>query len=260
MLAAFVFVWPQAASAQDLDDRQTFSDALLDEAAYGDIDQAVKTYERLVGRLPGDDPLRGDVLFALGRAHWSTGRLDASRTWLLEGIRTGVCPTRCRDLLERVELEAARVTQLPLTWTFDDGAEHALFHPWRFQDRGGVRTDAGTLVWRTSPDRRQPDRLVMGLGDVGPVSSLELELASVSRDMTLQLVVITVDDRRYGLREALRVPTGMPFHAQVSPADFVPVEDGPPVLVDDAFAELWLVDITDEGEPLVVALDRLTLR
>jgi hypothetical protein len=100
----------------------------------------------------------------------------------------------------------------------------------------------------------------MGLGDVGPVSSLELSLASVSRDMTLQLVVITVDDRRYGLREALRVPAGSPFRANVSPKDFVPVEDGPPVLEVDAFAELWIVDITDEGEPLVVAIDTLTLR
>ncbi len=258
MLVGALLASPLTSAAQDLDDRQTFSGALLQEAAYGRIDQAVQTYEALAGRLPDDDSLRGDVLFALGRAHWSTGRLDASRTWLLEGIRTGVCPTRCRDLLERVELEAARVTQLPLTWTFDDGAEHALFHPWRFQE--GLRTQDGTLLWRTSPGRRPPDHLVMGLGDVGPVSALELDLASVSRDMTLQLMFITVDGRRYGLREALRVSAGGPFRAQVSPRDLVPVEDGPPLLEDDAFSELWLVDITDEGEPLVVALDRLTLR
>jgi len=260
LLGAVLVVWATSARAQDLDDRQLFSDALLQEAAYGDIPGAVRTYEALARRLADDDPLRGDVLFALGRAHWSTGRVDAARTWLLEGIRTGVCPTRCRDLLERVELEAAQITTLPLTWTFDDGSEHALFHPWRFQDRGSLRAAAGTLEWRTTPDRRQPDRLVMGIGDVGRVTSLTLKLASVSRDMRLQLVAVTDDGLQYGLRDALRVPAGRPFTATVTPKDFVPVAEGPPLLDDRAIAELWLVDISDEGEPLVVVLDALTLR
>ncbi len=248
------------ARGQDLDDRQMFSDALLDEAAYGDAAGAVRTYEALARRLADDDPLRGDVLFALGRTHWSSGHLDDARTWLLEGIRTGVCPTRCRDLVERVELEAARVGSLPLTWTFEDGSAHALFHPWRFQDRGSLRTEDGNLVWRTSPDRRQPDRLVMGIGAVGKVSGLTLQLASVSRDMRLQLVAITVNDDRYGLREALRVPAGKPFVASVTPEDFVPVEEAAPMLDEATIAELWLVDISDEGEPLEVRLDALVLR
>lgn len=251
------------AHGQDLDDRQTFSDALLEESAYGDVSGAIETYEQLVARLADDDPLRGDVLLALGRAHWSTGRLDAARTWLLEGIRTGVCPTRCRDWLERVEIEASRIDSLPVTWTFDDGSEHALFHPWRFQDRGGIRTQDGTLVWRTSPDSSLDyDRLKLGIGEVGEVHSIELRLKSVSRDMTLQLVVVRRDDAEvnYGLREALRVPAGAPYVARVVPDDFAPVAPGPPKLDPTLFAELWLVDISDEGAPLVVAIDSLAIR
>ncbi len=251
------------AHGQDLDDRQTFSDALLDESAYGDVSGAIETYEKLVARLAADDPLRGDVLLALGRAHWSTGRLDAARTWFLEGIRTGVCPTRCRDWLERVEVEASRIETLPTTWTFDDGSEHALFHPWRYQDRGGIRTQDGTLVWRTSPNSSlEFDRLKLGIGDVGEVHSVELRLESVSRDMTLQLVVVPRDDpeMHYGLREALRVPTGEPFAARVVPSDFAPAIAGPPKLDPTSFAELWLVDISEEGAPLVVAIDSLTIR
>ena len=49
------------AQGQDLDDRQTFSDALLDESAYGDVSGAIETYEKLVARLAADDPLRGAV-------------------------------------------------------------------------------------------------------------------------------------------------------------------------------------------------------
>jgi hypothetical protein len=171
-----------AAWGQDLDDRQRLNEALLDEAAYGDVRGAIVKFDALAKRLRADDPLRGEVIFALGRAHWTLDDADSARQWLLEGIRTGVCPTRCRDLLERVELERAQVTALPVRWTFDPNApEHALFHPWRFQDRGSIRvSEAGTLVWGTTPNRRQPDRLTMGFGDVGPVSSLTLKVASVT--------------------------------------------------------------------------------
>lgn len=247
---------------QDLDDRQTLSDAMLVEAAHGDVAGAVQTYEALAKRLPADDPLRGDVLFALGRATWVLGDTDTSRTWLLEGIRTGACPTRCRDLLERVELERASVASLPIHWSFDaDGAEHALFHPWRFQERGSIRTSSsGTLVWRTTPDRRQPDRLTMGFRDVGTVSALSLRLASVSRDAALQIVVLDVDDQRFGLQEALRVPAGAPYVAKLTPDAFVPVQDTTGRLDPTRFAELWLVDISDEGAPLVIELDTLDVR
>jgi hypothetical protein len=76
----------------------------------------------------------------------------------------------------------------------------------------------------------------------------------------MQIVIVNLDDQRFGLRDALRVPAGSPFSVTVRPDQFVPVENGTGTLDAASFAELWVVDITDEGAQLVIELDELSVR
>ncbi len=247
------------AFGQDLDGRMMLTDALLDQAAHGDHLASVEVYGRLARELPVQDPLRGDALYWLGHAHHLLGNPEAAREALREGIRTDLCPTRCRDLLEAVELEQARATELPLVWSFD-APDHGLFHPWRFGDRGPVQLQQGALMWTTLPDPRQYNRLVMGFDEVGPVAAIGLDLEARGRDMRLQVVVTDRRNRQFGLPDALRLRAGQRAQVRLEPRDFVPVEEGSGVLDRTAFAELWLVDITPQGSQVTLAIHQLEVR
>lgn len=244
------------AAAQVASPRMELYDALLDQAAHGDDARAAATYTRLTHDLSIDDPLRGEALYWLGHAHHLRGDQPRAREALIEGIRTDVCPTRCRDLLEKLELEEARVASLPVRWTFDD-AQHGLFHPWRFGDRGPMQIDQGLLRWTTLPDPQQFNRLVMGFSDVGTVHRVALDLEPLERDMRLQVVVTDRHGRQFGLPDALRLRVGQRARAVLEPRDFVPVEDAGGVLDPRGFAELWLVDITPQGAQAVLAVHEL---
>jgi len=250
------------ALAQGLDDRIALQDALLDEAARGDLSGALATYRQLARDLPAQAPLRGDALYWQGRAHHQLGQTDAARDALREGIRSGLCPSRCRDLLEQVELEAAQVTRLPVAWDFVDGTEHGLFHPWRFQDRGTLRPDGGQLLWTTeSGAPGPPDRLVMAFDSVGRVSTIELSVRAVRQDARLQVVVTDRGLVQYGLRDALRLPAGQPVVVRLRPEDFVPVDSPQAGRLDPTgFAELWLVDITPQAGTVTLGIEQLTIR
>jgi len=246
---------------ETLEDRIALQDALLLEAAHGDLTQAMTVYQRLARQLPDQAPLRGEALYWLGHGHFVLGHVEPAREALLEGIRSGLCPTRCRDLLEQVELEDAEVDVLPVQWTFDDGDEHGLFHPWRFQERGSLRSEPGRLVWTTeSAAPGPPDRLVMSFDDVGRITAVTVVVRAQGRGGRLQVVVTDRQLNQFGLRDALRLPPDQRVVARLRPDDFVPV-DGPGVRLDPSeVAELWLVDITPQAGPTTLSVERLVVR
>ena len=140
--------------------------ALLLESLDGHIDQARSIYRRLNRSLPSDHPIRGEALYALARSSVTLGEIEPARQILSEGIRTGVCKTNCRDLMEQIELRSYAVNQIPIIWSFES-SDHSIFHPWRHDDLGSIRLepppgkDNPALLWTTTRGPSQPDRLVI---------------------------------------------------------------------------------------------------
>jgi hypothetical protein len=93
------------------------------------------------------------------------------------------------------------------------------------------------------------------------VSAIGLDLEARGGDMRLQVVVTDRDRRQFGLPDALRLRAGQRTRVRVAPRDLVPVEEGSgDVLRADDFAELWLVDITPQGDQVTLGIHELVVR
>lgn len=250
-----MWLWVACAwAADDLEHRVELYDALLREALSGDLEQATVAYRSLSRKLPIDDPIRADALLWLGRALYDLGEVDQARDALLDGIRSGLCPVRCRELLEIVEVDQASITRTPTSWTFDQ-TDHGLFHPWQVQDLGGIRIDVSpagdaALEWTTIAQTRKPDRLVVGFQRPAPApEQLRITVTSSALEALLQILVEDDGGRRYGLPEALVVKPGGPRRLTVPLRVLEPVDPADPPLDPAGLWRLTLVDLTGSRSP-----------
>ncbi len=151
---------------------ETLHDARLIEAVDGTADVAVRYYESLLAEddLAQDDPLRGEVLVALGEARLALGQTDAAMRALRGATAHEGVAERAAVLLARMALAEGQVRSLPYRANFEDegvggwvrAGEHASHGPLR-AERG---PEGGWLAWPTRAER-SPDRLLLAVGDVG---------------------------------------------------------------------------------------------
>ncbi|MEQ1566700.1 MAG: hypothetical protein ABMA64_13750 [Myxococcota bacterium] len=240
MLVGVASAW-----AGDLDTRVSLYEGLLD-GARGDTELAVARYTELSRTLPDDDRSLGDALYWLGHGMYDLGRTEDARQALIDGIRTGTC-SKCRDLLERLELDQSAVTTTPTLWSFEAG-NPSIFHPWRVQEEtrriavaAGPDGDAA-LAWTTEARLGDPDLLVIGLRDpTPPPESLRFDVRSDLLDAAIGTVVEDVHGRRFTTGAPSVVLHGTSRRMVVPFASLVPLDDGPPL--DPS--ELVLVSIVD---------------
>lgn len=240
------------AGATELDARAALYDAMLAEAAWGDLDAAVATYKRLSRSLPDRDPVATEALFWLGHALDQRGSAEEAREALIGGIATGRCDG-CRALLERIAIDEESVTVVPVRWTFDD-ARHGFFHPWTLQDAGAIRLAPGpdgdpALEWTSMAEARRPDQLVVGFRSPSPPPvGLRFEITAADRPALLQLWAQDADGRVYTLPEPVVLAPGAPRPVAVTLAALAPAEPGPPL--DPArLSRVVLVDVTGGRQP-----------
>lgn len=215
-----------AVSAQTLDSREALLDAMLLHAR-GQVAQAAGAYADLSRRLSDTDPTLSESLYWLGLAEWEVGEVEEARRALLDGVRTGDCP-RCRELLERIELDAASIRTLPSSITFSAG-NRTVFHPWKVQQLGAIRVDVGpsgdqALAWSTLAGPGEPDLLVFGLDAEGPPVSVGFDVWSTGLDALLDVVATDDVGRRFGLPSPAPVPRGVPKRIWVPLGNLVAVE------------------------------------
>ena len=247
-----MLLWLFAAwGAEEPEPRIELYDTMLQEALSGDLRQATSKYRTLARRLAAEDPARAEALLWLGRALYDLGEVEDAREALLDGIRSGLCPIRCRELLEIIEVDQESITRTPTAWTFDQ-TDHGFFHPWKVQDLGGIRigtapTGDPALEWTTFAQARRPDRLVVGFQRPLPVPrTVRLTMTSGAHEALLQVVVEDEAGRRYGLSEALVVVPGAPRRFVVPLRALQPVDPGGPPLNPAALWRLALVDLTGQ--------------
>ena len=235
--------------ADEVQDRVELYDAMLQEALTGDLQAAALAYRSLSRKLPAEDPTRAEALLWLGRALYDLGEVEEARESLLDGIRSGLCPNRCRELLEIIEVDQESITATPTAWTFDQ-TDHGIFHPWLVQDLGSIKIATSpngdpALEWSTTAQTRKPDRLVVGFQrPFPPPEEVRLTVTSSTHDALLQMLVEDEAGRRYGLPEALVVLPGAPRRITVPLRLLEPVEPADPPCDPATLWRLTLVDLT----------------
>jgi len=253
------------AADDELEHRAALYDALLEQSLSGDGHTAQRAYLSLSHPLEVGEYTRAEALMWLGRARYDTGNVEGARTALIDAIRSGGCSTRCRDLLELIDVEQSAIRALPVRWTFDS-PDHGFFHPWQVQDQGGIRLARApngdpALMWTTTPQPRKRDRLVVGLID--PIPSpveLELRVSSTSAPAQLQLIAIESSDRAYGLMAPWRIASGATEVLRIPLDALAPVQVGDPPLDSGALTRLYLVDVSAEGATNTLWLHDFAIR
>ncbi len=197
-----------------------------EEALASDLHEVLTGWGNLAtARLTVADPALGTALYELGEARWLAGDIPGAREALDTCIRQTAERARCAELRGRIDLEVDAVRALPQHWTFDD-ADHGLFHPRAFWDRGTIRLDRqdndGVLVWSTRVDARGPDQLVAGFDRPSPAPAvLRLDVTSTVLDAALEIVV---EDDLGGVAVLTRPPARLPAGRRIQLT--VPLRDG----------------------------------
>lgn len=235
------------ARADELDARIELYDAMLAEAAWGDLDTAIAAYRRLSRNVGERDPAGTDALYWLGNALDQLDQPEEAREALVGGISSGRC-TGCRDLLERISIDGESVTSVPVRWSFDD-ANHGFFHPWTVQDTGSIRLAPGpkgdpSLEWTSNAQARRPDQLVVGFRHPSPAPhTVRFELTATGLTAILQVWAQDDDGRTWTLPEPVVIEAGQRRAVTIALSALIP-EDGGPPLEPAALSRLTLVDLT----------------
>ncbi len=136
---------------------ETLHDARLIEAVDGTADVAVRYYESLLAEddLAQDDPLRGEILVALGEARLALGQTDAAMRALRGATAHEGVAERAAVLLARMALAEGQVRSLPYRANFEDEGVGGWVRAGEHASHGPLRAE------------RSPDRLLLAVGDVG---------------------------------------------------------------------------------------------
>lgn len=97
------------------------NDGRLVQSLDRDPGAAVAIYEAVLNHLPDDDPIRGDLLYWLGRASFEAGDLEEALTSLEAAARDPSVHDVARTLSGRIQLQRLVVPALPYLEDFDLG-------------------------------------------------------------------------------------------------------------------------------------------
>lgn len=244
-------------------------DGLLTESADGDLSAAVRSYERVLSELSGDDPLRSEALYRLGNAHYHLGDDEAATAALLLGADRPGERGRCMEFLDRIALRRASVQSVPADLS---GAALAanLVHPWYYQDKGSLRvenTSTDAVQWTTQVDKRKADEIWLSTRTVSqPIRALTLTAHTTNFPTFLRVVVVDEEGRRYGLSAdppvmVITVEEDVTFTVALS--DLVPIDTSTKAVPIERVDRVVLQDATlfysnDHGSNRVV-IERVLL-
>jgi hypothetical protein len=259
MLAAFPTVlFTQGAWAQE-DPGLALADQLLDASVSGAGPAQVAALTELSTRVAATDAAGPAVWYWLANTQAQLGQLEAARSTLLEGIRTGACPD-CQDLFQELELERLAAGR-PTTWTFDD-PHHGLFLG---SEGGSIRLGAlegrTLLEWAPEPGPDTADRVVFGVRE--GLASLTVEVRAVGAPGAFQVQVVDRAGRRYVSPDLVAVPADRFVTVTRDVKDFAPLATGVPLDPDDVrrveLVEWAAARPSAAGAPAFL-FDALTLR
>lgn len=173
--------------------------------------QAITIYEAILDNLSPTDPLRGELLYWLGRAHYAAGDLDAARAALLGAAAAPPGPANPREMADMMQTWGSRVRALPAQMTPD------------------ARVSAGS-VWRLAFDVL-PE----------PVDEITLRMRAEGGPAIVRIDLMTLNGRRLPSLETIELPAGAWKELTLEMSDFRSVQGA-----DEA--PLWLVSLQQHEE------------
>lgn len=201
-------------------------------AADGDTVRAVAALRRLVNsEIPEGDPSMSGAYLTLARLLAESGQLDEAREVLEGCLRTGQARGACVELRSTLDLEAAAVRTVPITWTFDT-PDHGVFHPRAYWDKGDLklrRDDATTwLAWSTRVDGVREDELVVPLANPSPgPRTLRLRARATAMRAEIEVELVDEDGRRFVPRPAsIEIPAEGWTDVEITLRDATPLDGG----------------------------------
>lgn len=187
---------------------------------------AASVYEALLDNLADDDPLRGEVLYWLGRARFDAGDPVRARSALLRAATHPKVRPRARSFLGWMALEDRRINTLPHTENFEAGIG-ALVRGWGRGEEDDLGVAAGrgtgaTAAWRVSVADGEEDFIAVALAPgAGRLEHLDLRLRAEGFEALMTIVVVDDEDRRWVSAEPQRIPTGRWTDLRIDTASLV---------------------------------------
>jgi hypothetical protein len=179
-------------------------DGRLSQAMDRNPTAAISIYETILGGMPEADPLRGEVLYWLGRARWSFGDAEGA----METLKTAETHNpsnkgQATALLGRLKALDTAIKRLPFTQDFRRGFQ-PLVRGWGVGKRTDLRIIAGpdsgdaVAAWQVSVRDGGDDFLTFAL-DTGfqSVQRLRMSLMARAFPMHIRFLVEDVQGRRW---------------------------------------------------------------
>jgi len=173
-----------------------------------DPTQAVAIYEAILSNLSATDPLRGELLYWLGRAHYAAQEMDAARAALLGAAATPRGATNPGEMADALRTWSSRVRSLPST----------------------VKPDAritGAGAWHLAFDELDE-----------PVEAISIRLRAYGGAAIVRVELTTLDGRNLPTLEAVELPSGDWIDLTLEMSDFRSVQSIP-----DG-QQLWLLSVS----------------
>lgn len=227
LLLLLALVLPAAATGPEA--WASLYDGRLSQSMDRDTGAAIAIYETLLSGMPEGDPLRGDVLYWLGRARLASGDAAGAMETLGSAKSVWSSRSRARALLGRLLAQKQAVRVVPYLQDFRRGTQ-----PWvRGWHRGrdadliaeeGPGPGGRVVSWRTEVRDGEDDFLTFAVGtDGAPVSRIHLALRATEFPAVVRLVLEDVEGGRWEA-PLVHVPTGawtavdLPLQRFVDPA------------------------------------------
>ncbi|MBA2321053.1 MAG: hypothetical protein H0V89_07850 [Deltaproteobacteria bacterium] len=172
--------------------------------ALGEEQAAAEIYVQLGRQLPGEDPVRAEALYRLGRLLRRLGEIEPAIRAFDDCVRSRSFRARCLGERTEIEIERSAIRQVPTRWTFDDTA-HGLIHSWS-DEHGSIRIavpvgdEDPALLWSDAPIRGDTDTLIVGFAleeDAVPERVRFEARALVGPGMRLRFQAEDLDGRRF---------------------------------------------------------------
>ncbi len=210
---------------------------------------AVAVYEALLTHLPNDDPLRGEILYWLGRGRFELGDTDGAVSALQKSLEVDERRDDARRFLGSIEMHRREVTSLPLRVTPTPSAPGPWVRGWTRGAAADLTVIAGEpplLRWQTTVRPGDDDFIAVPFAEGTPVPrQIRLAIRAVSFDAEIQLILHDAGGRTW----ASPIETISTEHWQTltwETGDFE-LEGLPPVQVGPAPKDvraLWVRDAT----------------
>lgn len=185
----------------------------LSAAHEQDPEQAITIYETILSKLSATDPLRGDLLYWLGRAHYDAGNHDAARAALLGASAAPGGQETPQEMVDTLQTWSQRIRSIPSTAQPD--ASITANNPWH-------------LVF---------DHLSQ------PVREVTLQLQAQEVATIIRVDLMTMDGRHLPSLEAVELPADTWTALTLDLSDFRSVQP-------ETDQQLWMVSLQQHSASL----------